>query len=83
MAGSSNLHPAPVLQLNLAGPRISSVKKSLMSIAKVYQSRDVVVNEGPTNTAILSTNESVRDTLTLDVFTCINGRIDAVAWFSL
>ena len=31
IAGSSNLHPAPDLQLNVAGPLISSFKKSSMS----------------------------------------------------
>ena len=33
MDGSSNLHPAPDLQLNAAGPLISSFKKSEMSVA--------------------------------------------------
>jgi len=85
MAGSSNLHPAPDLQLNVAGPLISSVRKSLISMIYDRESADadvlMVVIPALTYASVLSANESSGYTGTFDVFTIINRGIGFVAWF--
>jgi hypothetical protein len=83
MAGSSNLHPARVLQLNEAGPLISSFKKSVMSEYFPFKQKaprhPTNTNEILTYTPILSTDKPSRHTATLDLLASIQCRIGIIA----
>jgi hypothetical protein len=80
IAGSSNLHPERVLQVNEAGPLISSVKKSEISDAyiSVFFFRDDVVR---TDTPILATDESLRYTAAFNLLAFIHSRIGIITRF--
>jgi hypothetical protein len=78
MAGSWNLHPERVSQLNEAGPLISSVKKSLISIHPIRNPRLTKRAQRHTNTPILSTYKPVRDTAALHPLTRIYSGIGII-----
>lgn len=82
IAGSSNLHPSPDLQLKVAGPRISSVKKSLISMTSHYE-RFKVSYDDLTNTTLLSTKEIAGNAFALYVITCIDCSVCVVSWLGL
>jgi hypothetical protein len=81
IAGSLNLHDEPESQLNDAGPLISSVRKSDISIKHnlilQYWGSDLDYL-ALTYTSILSAQHSLRNALTFYMFTFVQGAVGIV-----